>query len=537
VAGFVVQTQWSLDENRCRFGIADGAAFALQVSPSKQMVRAGTSATLLVTTTATAPHPPSVSLDATGLPDGVTASFVPATLLAGQTSVMTLSADSEATATVTQIQVRGTAGRTTLSAAATLTVDSARPSSDFSLEVTPQTRAVRRGQSVTFTASTMVTAGVSESVMLSVTGLPAGVTAAFVPAQVMAGESSELTVTASAGAALGSALLTVTGLSRARTHGAVVSLDVEDVPPANDFMLAIAPSSRTVTAGSSTTFNVTSSVTSGSAQQVQLSASGLPPGVTASFTPMTVSSAGSATLTLTASSAAGASSGPFTVTGTAASGTRTTSASLTVEPAPPVNDFSLSLLPGSRSVAAGEETTFTVNTAVTSGSPVQVSFAVSGLPSGVTAMFTPSSVTAGETATLRLIAAASAAQGDAQLTVTGASATGNHAAMAELTVTAPPPNEFEVSVTPSSQAVTAGSTTSFVVSTEVTSGHAETVSFAVSGLPSGVTGSFSPQSVTAGGSSTLTCAPPPTPRRASTTCSPSAARRRHSSTRTTPPSR
>jgi hypothetical protein len=119
-------------------------------------------------------------------------------------------------------------------------------------------------------------------------------------------------------------------------------------------------------------------------------------------------------------------------------------------------------------------------------------------------MFSPSSVTAGETATLRLTAATGAEQGTTQLTVTGASATGNHAANAELTVTAPPPNEFEVRVSPSSQTVTAGSQTSFVVSTEVTSGEAESVSLTVSGLPTGVTGSFSPPSVTAGGSSTLT---------------------------------
>jgi hypothetical protein len=504
VAGFVVQTQWSLDEARCRFGTADGAAFALQVSPQKQMVRAGTSATLLVTTVATAPHPPAVTLDAVALPAGVTARFEPAELVAGQTSVVTLSAAADAAATVTEIGIRGTAGRDALVAAATLTVESARPSNDFALEVTPVTRAVRRGAAVTFSARTTVTAGVSEPITLSVSGLPAGVSGAFEPAQVAAGASSELTVSAGPAAALGSALLTVSGMSRTRTRTATVSLDVEEAPPANDFMLAIAPASRTVVAGGATTFTITSSVTSGSTQQVTLSASGLPAGVTASFTPPAISSAGSATLTLTASGAAGASSGPFTVTGTAPSGTRTTTASLTVEPAPPLNDFSIALVPGSRTVAAGEEVTFTVNTAVVSGSPVQVSFAISGLPAGVTAMFSPSSVTAGETATLRVLAAEDAAQGAVQLTVTGASSTGNHVAMAGLTVTAPPPTDFELTLQPPSQTVTAGSTTSFVVSTELISGRAETVELSLSGLPSGVTGSLVPPSVTAGGSATLT---------------------------------
>jgi len=67
-----------------------------------------------------------------------------------------------------------------------------------------------------------------------------------------------------------------------------------------------------------------------------------------------------------------------------------------------------------------------------------------------------------------------------------------------------PANNFSISVSPSSATVTAGSGTSATVSTATTSGSAQTVSLSASGLPSGATASFSPASVTSGGSSTLT---------------------------------
>ena len=65
-------------------------------------------------------------------------------------------------------------------------------------------------------------------------------------------------------------------------------------------------------------------------------------------------------------------------------------------------------------------------------------------------------------------------------------------------------NDFSESVSPDAQTIAAGSSGAFTVSTAVTSGSAETVTFSVTGLPAGVTGSFDPPSVTAGGSSTLT---------------------------------
>ncbi|MEJ3745009.1 S8 family serine peptidase [Actinomycetes bacterium KLBMP 9797] len=73
--------------------------------------------------------------------------------------------------------------------------------------------------------------------------------------------------------------------------------------PASDFSLAVSPAIDSVTAGGAVTTTVNTATTVGSAQAVSLHASGLPSGVTATFSPASVTSDGSSTLTLSASMA------------------------------------------------------------------------------------------------------------------------------------------------------------------------------------------------------------------------------------------
>src|SRR5207247_872659 len=67
-------------------------------------------------------------------------------------------------------------------------------------------------------------------------------------------------------------------------------------PVPDDFSISASPSSVTVVQGQSVTSIVSTSVTSGNAQTMTLSASGLPAGATASFNPSTVPARGSSTL-------------------------------------------------------------------------------------------------------------------------------------------------------------------------------------------------------------------------------------------------
>jgi hypothetical protein len=170
---------------------------------------------------------------------------------------------------------------------------------------------------------------------------------------------------------------------------------------------------------------------------------------------------------------------------------------------PPANDFSISASPNSLNLVQGASGSSTISTAVTSGSAGTVSLSVSGVPSGATGTLNPTSVTAGGSSTLN-VNAGTAAAGTYTLTVTGTEGTATHSASVSLTVTSPPTNNFSISASPNSLNLVQGASGSSTISTAVTSGSAQTVSFSVSGLPAGATASFNPTSVTAGGSSTLT---------------------------------
>ncbi|MEV7028323.1 hypothetical protein AB0O00_40190, partial [Kitasatospora sp. NPDC093558] len=112
------------------------------------------------------------------------------------------------------------------------------------------------------------------------------------------------------------------------------------------------------------------------------------------------------------------------------------------------DDFSLADSLASATVNAGAAATSTVSTAVTAGSAQTVALSASGLPSGVTAAFSPSSVTAGGSSTLTVSTAASTPSGTYPITVTGTGTSATHTATFTLTVNGTGPNLVQVSTDP-----------------------------------------------------------------------------------------
>ena len=146
------------------------------------------------------------------------------------------------------------------------------------------------------------------------------------------------------------------------------------------------------------------------------------------------------------------------------------SASVTIAGAAPVADFSLGISAGPGSVAAGGSAAYTVTVTSKNGFHGVVSFAVSGLPSGVTGSFSPSAVTGSGSSTLTVKTSAGTAAGSFTVSVTGTSGSLHHTSSASLSVTGsgggssgPPAT---VSVTPSS-----GSGTSRTFSFRFTDPH------------------------------------------------------------------
>ena len=198
---------------------------------------------------------------------------------------------------------------------------------DFALAVSPSTASVDPGGSAFYTVSVAFVNGFSGSVALTVTGLPFDATAAFTPDALSALGSSRLVVSTTASTLPGSYPLTISGTSGTTTRATAATLFVNPPPP--DFGLAISPSSRSIKRGSATAYTVSVSFQGSFKGPVSLTVSGLPNGTSASL-PASVTSPGSATLTVTTKTSALRGTFTLTVTGTA-TGTHTVSVTLTLK--------------------------------------------------------------------------------------------------------------------------------------------------------------------------------------------------------------
>jgi len=105
--------------------------------------------------------------------------------------------------------------------------------------------------------------------------------------------------------------------------------------PAADFAIASAPLALTVTAGSSGAATITTTISGSFNSAVSLSASGLPAGATASFSPTSIAAPGSGSSTLTISVGASTAAGTYGVVANASGGgkTHSTTINLTVNAA------------------------------------------------------------------------------------------------------------------------------------------------------------------------------------------------------------
>jgi hypothetical protein len=286
---------------------------------------------------------------------------------------------------------------------------------DFSLSASPAALSIAQGNSAPSTIAVTPSGGFTGSVDLTISGVPTGASASFDPTSTTS--SSVLTVAAGT-AAPGTYPLTVTGTSGTLTHTTTVTLTVTGPPPPPDFSLSASPTSVTAAQGNSANTTITVTPQNGFSSAVDLAISGLPPDATASFNPASTTS--TSVLTLTA--AATTPTGTYQVTVTGTSGALTHTATVTfVVTAPVPAGFSVSASPASLTVQHGKNGTYTVTITRTGGFAGAVALSVSALPSGVTAAFSPASVT-GTTSTLTINAAGNAQRVTQALTITGTSA-------------------------------------------------------------------------------------------------------------------
>src|SRR5438132_4188627 len=300
--------------------------FSISSSPSSVSATQNGSVTSTIATAVTSGSAQTVSLSASGLPSGATASFSPASMTAGGSSTLTLGAGTAAAGTYT-ITVTGTGTSATHSTSVTFTI-TAPVANDFSIGANPASLSLVQGASDTSTISTVVTSGSAETVSLTVSGTPAGATATLSPTSVTAGGSSTLTVGAGT-AAPGTYTLTGTGTATGAPHFPTLRSTVIAPPPPNDFSISANPTSLSLVQGQSGISTISTALTSGSAETINLTVSGTPGGASAGLSPTSVTTGGGSTLTVGAGTATPGTY-TLTVTGTATSATHSTSVSLTV---------------------------------------------------------------------------------------------------------------------------------------------------------------------------------------------------------------
>ncbi|MGA2652692.1 MAG: cellulose binding domain-containing protein [Terracidiphilus sp.] len=185
-----------------------------------------------------------------------------------------------------------------------------------------------------------------------------------------------------------------------------------------NFTLKPSATVLSIAQGSSGTDTITVTDVSPFTGSVSFAATGLPSGVTASFSP--ASSTTSSVLTLTAGSTATAGTSTVTITGTSGTLTPVTTA-ITLTITPVTGTFTLKPSATALSIAQGSSGTDTITVADVSPFTGSVSFAATGLPSGVTASFSPASSTT--SSVLTLTASSTATAGTSTVTITGTSGT------------------------------------------------------------------------------------------------------------------
>jgi subtilase family serine protease len=269
------------------------------------------------------------------------------------------------------------------------------------------------------------------------------------------------------------------------------------------FTLSTSPTSLSVADGSNGTSTITTTVSGGFDSAVALTASGEPTGVTVTFSPTSIAAPGSGTSTATVAVASSATAGTYTITVTGSGGgiTHTATISLTVT-ATATPAFTLAASPTSVSVKAGSSGTSTITTTVSGGFSSAIALSASGQPTGVTASFSPTSIAApgSGSSTLTLVVASTTVAGTYTITVTGTGGGITHTATVSLTVTAATSGTFAISVSPTSGYLDRGQSGYAVVTTTVSGGFSSAITLSATGVPSGVTYSFSPASIAAPGS-------------------------------------
>jgi len=457
------------------------AGFLLSASPPSQNVPTNGSTTFNLGLAYTNGYNGTVNFSVNGLPAGAGSNFNPASVSAPGNSTLTVTTSPGTPLGIYPLTITATDGTLVQTSIVDLDIFA------FSLSAIPAAQSMTTSAGDTYTIDVDDTAGVSNSIALSVSGLPPGAIGSFLPSSLSGSGKTIMNISTALSTPPGNYTLTIYGVSGTMTNSTTVGLTI------TDFGLSASPLLTTVVSGNSTNYTATINPLNGFSDQVNLNVSGLPPNSSANFSPTSINGSGSSTLSVATTTNTPAGDYVLTVTGT--DGTLQHSTNLALD----ISGFTFTSSPTSRTVTSGTVANiFTLTITSINGYTNSILLALSGLPTGATAAFSSTNISGSASVTLTVATSNNTVGGVYPLTVTATS--GN------IVLTASPilkVEDFSLVAAPASQAVTAGVGTTFNIGVTTNNNFTGIVNLSVAGLPANTAASFSPISVTNTANSTL----------------------------------
>jgi heat shock protein HslJ len=255
--------------------------------------------------------------------------------------------------------------------------------------------------------------------------------------------------------------------------GGVLTFTTNDLPPLPpfDFAINLLPPTVTVEAGQPANFQISLTYSEG--------------GLTIQTLPSTPSG-----------------TYPMIIIGSAQGVTHQIGGTIIVKEKPPEFDYSITISPQTRTASLGDVVAYTIALSVVSGIPEIVSLSLTGLPANVQYKFSENSGTPPYSSTLTIDTSTMTSAGVSAMTVTATGGGLVKTANAQLIVEKHA--DFTVSITPSNVYCDQGESVSLTVNVNKLANFDQVISLRASGLPTGATPTFSPESGKPPFSATLT---------------------------------
>lgn len=253
--------------------ITPAADFALSITPNSRTVKPGVSTTYSVGVNFTGSASGPVNLSVTGLPQGATAAFDKNPVTASGPVTLTITAGPDIITAIAPMNVVASDASGTIRAPFSFAIIPA----DFSLFDSVSPVEVNAGGTITGQISVDGLFATPGTVNLSVSALPAGVTATVTPNVITGGGLTTLNIFTTPTVTPGGYSLTVNGIDASGQNLVQIPFTVAPGTAAAGFFLSASPLSALINPGESAFFNIQESAP-GTLPPLTFQVSGLPSG-------------------------------------------------------------------------------------------------------------------------------------------------------------------------------------------------------------------------------------------------------------------